>query len=607
MGKAWLEKPWLQLILRLLEALVISGTAFLVLERCNMGGLWSMLAWIYHNPRLFAVNFALAFALYLLLRCFFRRPLLPAAIYLTLLGGLATINYYKLILRSDPLIPMDIFNLGVAAEIAPNMNITLNADVIQNILLLLLCLALVWAYQRYLYRPLFSGGWRRWLGTVGSAFCCLFFLGHFLDLDVLTAQGAVDVRYNQYTNYRTNGFLVSTMMNLTHIDVTEPENYSRKTVEEAAAAVRRWSLPGALGRPEKMPHILVVQMEAYGDPRRLCPDIVYETDPFSPLEPYQGELRSFYTLPSIIGGGTANSEYEFLTGYNMIFCPPGVTPFLTYVNQPKPSLVKDLTALGYRNFALHPNTGSFYGRDMVYPNLGFEEFYTLEDFDNPAYQGYYVTDECFKDKLLEVFEEKRKEADGPVFAYGVSIANHGPFSYPECYREYPFSITGSLILDEVQKRELSTYGANMYDSNQMLAELIEALSQVEEPVLLLVYGDHQAAWTWTSQLESTPELLRERYATESFFWANYEIAEPETPIISASGLGAWLLRYADLPMTTYFKGIQMQFAHRMAYNLAVTVDLAGVTAYSDRKALEPLKLLPYDRMFGEDYIDQEKD
>ena len=287
----------------------------------------------------------------------------------------------------------------------------------------------------------------------------------------------------------------------------------------------------------------------------------------------------------------------------MIFCPPGVTPFLAYVNKEKPSLVRDLTSLGYRNFALHPNTGSFYGRDMVYPNLGFQEFYTLEDFDNPSYEGYYVTDQSFMDKLIEVFEDKRREDEGPVFAFGVSIQNHGPYNYPECAREYPFTAGEGLSLSEEQTREISTYGANMYDASQMLADLIDYLSGGEEPVLLLVYGDHQASWTWTSQLETTPELVMEKYLTDSFFWANYPTEEPDTPLISASGLAPWLLRYADLPMTTYFKGIQRQFSERMAYNLAVTVDPDGKVSYSDSQALAPLMLLPYDRMFGKDYID----
>lgn len=605
MLRSWPEKPWFQLILRLFEILLMGAASFVILERCNMGGLWAALNWLWNKPRLFLLDFALGAVFYGLIRCFFRKPLIPACVFVLLTAFLSSVNYYKMILRGDPLIPMDIYNLGVAAEMAPNMNITLNSVIVMNLLFLTACLAVIWAYQRWLYRPLTERRGRRWLGAAACLALCLLFFHHFLDMGTLKAQGAVDVRYNQFTNYRTNGFLVSTMMNLTHIDVEEPEGYGPEAVRQAAAEINAWQPPGALGSPGEMPHIIAIQMEAYGDPRRLSADIVFETDPFSPLEPYQDELRSFRTLTSIVGGGTANSEYEFLTGFNMIFCPPGVTPFLTYVNKDRPSLARDLTSLGYRNFALHPNTGSFYGRDMVYPNLGFQEFYTIEDFDNPAYQGYYVTDEAFKDKLIEIFDQKRKGEEGPIFAFGVSIQNHGPYNYPECAREYPFR-AADLSLNEEQVMEISTYAAHMYDANVMLAELMDYLSGLDEPVLLLVYGDHQASWTWANAFEQTPELVMEKYLTDSFFWANYPIEEPDTPLISASGLAPWLLRYADLPMNTYFRGVQKQFEDKMAYNLAVTVDLAGQVSFSDKEALEPLKLLPYDRMFGKDYIDQER-
>jgi phosphoglycerol transferase MdoB-like AlkP superfamily enzyme len=472
-----------------------------------------------------------------------------------------------------------------------------------NFLLYAVCLLVAWLIPKYLYHPIkvrFTAARVALVAFVSAAF--LIFLAN---IPTLEAFGAVDMRYDQYQNYQYNGFVLSTLMNLADSRVEKPLNYGSATINALAEEIDGMEDPVALGKPQKQPHIIAIQMEAYGNPGLIDSRISYVNDPFAPLAPYSGEIQRFHTLTSVLGGGTANTEYEFLTGFNMVFCPAGVTPFIRYMNQPKPSLVKDLAAMGYQAVALHPHNASFYNRAAAFPRLGFTRFVTMEEFDDPVYIGYYISDGSFGTKVVELYEEERDK--GPLFLFAISIQNHGPYSFPETYRAYPVCLSGGLAMDENQIMELETYGANIHDSSVMLANLIGYFSQTDEPVLLLVFGDHQASWSWSLNLPPNPELDLRRYSTESFFWANYPLEVDERTLVSASGLGPLMMRKAGLSLPRYEKGIHLQFDAMMAYNIAITVENDGSARYIDRDMMEAYRLLQYDRMFGADYLDRSRD
>lgn len=591
------QKTWFQIGLRVLECFMAGIFGLIILERCNQGGTAAVYQWLIQSPWLACLEIAVLALLYGLFRAFFQRPLLPFAIYGALIYFLGTANYYKIFYRSEPLIPYDAFNLPAAASIADNMHFSFDPGLLFNLLFFIVCLLLVWFGQKKLYQPLpVKLIWR-----VAVIFCIAVpFFGYFTKIPHLQALGIEDIRYNQFLNYRTNGFTISMLMNLSDSGVDMPQGYGNNTLQAVGRELEDAEGPAPLGHPEGQPHIIVFQMEAYGDPRIIDPRIEYGKDPFEPLAPYGEEIQFFDTVTSTIGGGTANTEYELLTGYNMYFCPPGVTPFIRYVNKPKPSLVRELKDQGYRTVAMHPHVGSFYNRSIVYPNLGFQRFVTQEEFEDPRYVGYYISDEDYSKKIIELYEEEKEP--GPLFLFTVSIQNHGPYSYPEVHRPYPVKLKDGLALDEVQVQELETYGANIWDSSAALASLMDYFSQVEEPVLFLVYGDHQASWSWAKNLPSSPELDLKKYITKSFFWANYPLESDGRGMISASGLAPEILRRAGLGLSLYDKGIALQFQDILAYNVAVTVENDGTVDYVNTERLDKFHMIQYDRMFGKNYL-----
>ncbi len=591
------KNTWFQVGLRALECLIAGIFGLIILERCNQGGTAAAYQWLVQSPRLAVLEVIILILLYGLFRIFFRRPLLPFAIYGAAIYFLGTANYYKIFYRSEPLIPYDAFNLPAAASIADNMHFSFDAGLVFNLLFFLFCLLLVWFIQKKLYQLLpVKLVWR-----VAVIFCIVTpFFGYFNKIPHLQALGAEDIRYNQFRNYRVNGFTVSMLMNLSDSGVDIPAEYGAAALQAARRELQDAEAPAPLGHPDKKPHIIVFQMEAYGDPRIIDPRIEYPKDPFTPLAPHSSEIQFFDTVTSTIGGGTANTEYEVLTGYNMYFCPPGVTPFIRYVNKPKPSLARDLADLGYRTVGMHPHVGSFYNRSIVYPNLGFQRFVTQEEFEDPRYVGYYISDEDYSKKIIELYEEEKEK--GPLFLFTVSIQNHGPYSYPESHRPYPVRLKDGLALDEVQVQELETYGANIWDSSVALASLMDYFSQVDEPVLFLVYGDHQASWSWAKDASGNAEQDLKKYITKSFFWANYPLEDSGRSMISASGLSPEILRRAGLELPLYDKGIALQFQDILAYNVAVKVENDGAVDYVSSERLDKYHMIQYDRMFGKNYL-----
>ncbi len=588
-----------QLLFRALESLAAAIFGAVILERCNFNGTRALWQWLSQSKGLIIPGILALICFYNIIRVFIWNPVAGFGVYGFLVCFVGASHFYKLNYRLEPLLPYDFFNIGTALSIAGKMNIPFDRGLMFHFLILILCLLVMLYVSRRYYVPVSYGlVWNLTLVPVLSA-CCLMIL---INIPRLEAFGALDIRYEQMWNYRHNGFMAASLINLTDRGIKAPKGYGEKAIGSLKSEIINAGAPAPLGKPGSKPHIIALQMETYADPAFIDARISYETNPFEPLKSRANNISAFRVLTSVLGGGTANTEYEFLTGFNMYFCPMGVIPFTRYLNSPRQSLASELTDMGYSAIATHPNKGSFYERDKAFSLLGFQRFVTWEEYDAPEYIGGYISDASFVNKIIELYEQEKE--DGPLFIYGISIQNHGPYDDPERYRIYPVN-TGDTRLSGPRVRELETFGANIRDSSVALARIMEYFSKVNEPVLILVYGDHQAAWGWALEKEGSADLELRRYSAEGFFWANYPIDKRIRPIISVSGLAPYVMRMAGLDLPLYFRGIDLQFSEIMAYNTSVIVENDGSASYADRDRLERSRALQYDRMFGKNYLNKD--
>jgi phosphoglycerol transferase MdoB-like AlkP superfamily enzyme len=248
-----------------------------------------------------------------------------------------------------------------------------------------------------------------------------------------------------------------------------------------------------------------------------------------------------YLNVSVCGGNTANSEFEFLTGNTMAFLPSGSIPYQQYIKSETPSLASYLSALGYTTVAMHPYYASGWQRDTVYPLLGFEQTYFLNNLKNITYVRQYASDRSDMNNIIRLFEEKPEGS--PLFLFNVTMQNHG--GYTDEYDNFTPDVTANGKNSKILNRYLSL----LKKTDAALEDLVEYFAGQDEPVILLFFGDHQPNNAVARSFSYSDETLR--YQVPYLIWANFDIEEAENADTSANYLSTHLLEAAGVPLYDY--------------------------------------------------------
>lgn len=261
---------------------------------------------------------------------------------------------------------------------------------------------------------------------------------------------------------------------------------------------------------------------------------------------------------SIFGANTPNSEYEFLTGNTMGFLPPTSVGFNVFVRGDMPSLASELKGAGYDTLAMHPYRGMNYRRHIVYPQIGFDEYYDRTDFISPTYIRRYISDQSLYDRVIREYEKHVGESpDTPFLSYNVTIQNHGGYTASNLTNLSTEITVKNVTVNTFQVQQ----HANLIKaSDEAFENLVEYFSDREEPVVIVMFGDHQASlgdatyqYLIGDETELTPEELMEKYRIPFVAWANYDIEEEIIEKTSLNYLYSILADRLNLPMTGYQK------------------------------------------------------
>ncbi len=317
------------------------------------------------------------------------------------------------------------------------------------------------------------------------------------------------------------------------------------------------------------PNIIIIQNEAFSDL-----SMVYDLETDRDTLPFihslaENTAKGFLNL-SVMVGPTANTEFEVLTRSSLAFLPYGCIPYSQYINHAIPSLAEALKGqeIPYHTVAYHSYYSSGYSRTSAYHHLGFDESVFedrfMDDFASEQIFRDYVTDEANFDRVIQLYEKSRGEyPDNPFFCFNVTIQNHGGY-YGDYEFEEPVSVTNFDAPEE-----LETYLSLIRMSDDAFRKLTEYFAEVDEPTILVMYGDHQPSFT-----DKDVELLGGHPAWEDeqaqnisrhyvpyVIWANYDIEEADRMgtdreqaklnTLSANYLGSTVLRYAGLELSSY--------------------------------------------------------
>lgn len=301
------------------------------------------------------------------------------------------------------------------------------------------------------------------------------------------------------------GFVCCFLNSIFNSGVSKPQAYSKHKINSIAKALGEDSVP------KETPNIIAVQLESFVDPYKI-PEADFFDDPAPNFRNLKENYSSGLLNVSVYGGGTANTEFEVLTGMNVRYFGIGEYPYETFLKtQTTESICYNLRDLGYTSHAMHNHTGTFYGRNEVYKNLGFDTFTPAEYMNDIEYNllGWEKSNVFTK----EIFNALNSTS-GKDFIFAVTSQCHG--KYPQDYKSDIFSVSGSPMI-EAMDNELEYFADQVYEEDAWIGELISELETFPEPVMVIFYGDHMPA------LNLSDELMNDKstYQTEYVIWTNY--------------------------------------------------------------------------------------
>lgn len=353
--------------------------------------------------------------------------------------------------------------------------------------------------------------------------------------------------------------------------ISEPNGYTKK-------AMAKIDKDGELNQTatsrssDELPNIIVVQLESYFD--------VANAEFFTTSEDacpnlhnlYQNYSNGYFKVPSV-GAGTANTEFEVLTGMNLRYFGPGEYPYKTYSKKhPTESAATALASLGYGTHALHDNTGTFYSRANVFNNMGFDTF-TSKEFMNvlQTTENGWAKDEILTHHIMEAMDTTKQED----FVFTVSVQGHGNYPETQVIENPKIKVEG--IEDEALKNKWEYYVNQVYEMDQFVGDLIKAVEERNEPSVVVFYGDHLP----TMGLKAEDLKSRYLYNTNYVIWDNIGLQKDDKNI-PAYQLMSEVLNRLDIHSGTVFNYHQQR---------------KGTKNY-----LSDLELLQYDILYGKQYV-----
>ena len=281
-------------------------------------------------------------------------------------------------------------------------------------------------------------------------------------------------------------------------------------------------------------------------------------------------------LLSVFGGGTSNSEYEFLTGNSVSTLPLNGNAYTQFIKHKVPSLASQLKQEGYDTMAFHPYKANGWNRNTVYPLLGFDKFIdeTSMNPNGEKFRGWYSDSEDYN-KIIDVFN--KKESGKPLFFFNVTIQNHGGYYVKDTKFKEEIKIQDEKATDTANR-----YLSLIHESDRAFEKIINYFKQQKEPTIVVMFGDHQPKLPdsfyellYGKSLNNLSlKELQKKYKVPFIIWANYDIDEAsDMENVSANYLSSMMLEQTNLKLSRY---------NEYLLNLRKTIPALNANGYVDK-------------------------
>ena len=592
--KTFFKKLSYQFRLFLAECLWLSVVLSLCIEAFSRESVVLPLFYVVQSPLVFCYNTLLICTTFSL--CFFfKRRGFAFFILSALWLGVGITDFVLLQFRTTPFTAVDLLLLDSAFSIMGHYLSVF--QIILVVIAVLLCIAIgVYLFLRT--KKATEGTSRLYAGLVFG----LFLLASIFSTKLFVSCGVLERNFgNLAQSYHHNGLPYCFFSSIFNTGISKPASYSESEIDRIVSSITGTPAispdipsptnapvatptptlsvtPDSTPVPEESeavstehPNFIFLQLESFFDPTYIM-GAAFSKDPVPNFRQMKENCSSgFLTVPSI-GAGTANTEFEILTGINLDFFGPGEYPYKTVLKDTAcESIAYNLSSLGLTAHAVHNNDGTFYGRNTVFSQLGFHTFTPIE------YMGTYYTTPLgwAKDSILTPhILNALNSTEGQDFVYTISVQGHG--SYPELPLLENPAIEINALPEDLKDSyyELLYFVNQLHDMDRFLGTLTTTLEEYDEEVVLVLYGDHLPTFPFTNEMLANGSV----YETEYVIWTNRPSGEPVKKDLEAYALSSHVLNMYDI-----HEGLFTRFHQTMAESDSYLTDM---------------ELLAYDVLYG---------
>lgn len=405
------------------------------------------------------------------------------------------------------------------------------------------------------------------------AVACLLFVGIPVTTQAAQNSNVIAAYFaNIAQGYSDYGFVYGFSSSVVGRGMSEPDDYSEETIDAIETLVRASSAETTVTEDDA-PNIICILLESFIDPCEVN-FLEMSKDPIPTFHSLEETYSSGYLTVPVVGAGTANTEFEILTGMSMQYFGTGEYPYKTILKQTDcESIASDLSRIGYGTHVVHNNTATFYSRNNAFSMMGFDTFTSKELMNITEYtpNGSWPTDDVLVDETIKALDSTENQSD---FVYTITVGSHGDYPTEKVIENPEITVSGA---DTEEANNQWEYYVNMiHNTDNFIADLIEAVSERGEDTIIVMFGDHLPTMGLTESDMESGDLFKTKYVT----WNNFGL-EKEDADLTAYQLLAHITDQLGIHEGTMFTYTQTQ---------------AGSTTYESG-----LENLQYDLLYGERY------
>ena len=485
------------------------------------------------------------------------------------------------IVLSDRKTPFTAVDLTLVKSVLPILSSYLEVWQIVAIVILLV-IGVGGLVCLYLYSPedkKFKGVFSGFLYTAVTVvcFCAVTYVG--------VGKGMLIKKFdNLIAGYKDYGVAYGFCVTAIDTGIDRPINYSRDTVKGIKKKVKKAEKKqkqSEKAEDVREPNIIFIQLESFFDATTVK-NLKVSEDPIPTFHKIQKEYTSGYLKVPVYGAGTINTEFEVITGMNMDYFGTGEYPYRSILHKTTcDSVAYWLKEKNYESSVIHNNNASFYDRDAVFSNLGFNNFITIENMDVKSRNEVgWAKDSILTTYIMDTLNQTKKKD----VIYTISVQGHGDYPTDD-QSGSPITVSGEGM-SQSYLNQFTYYVNQTREMDDFIKDLTDKLSDYPEDVMVIAYGDHLPGMN----LESKDLKTNSKYETPYFIWDNFGYNK-ENKKKQSGKVEAWQLASKVLKEVGIHNGFLNEYHQTME---------------EDKKYRKNLKLLQYDMLYGSNFVREGK-